>query len=128
MNTDEQIIEQLDIAAFPEQEKRALIEQAQLRIGESIRESLSDQKINEYQAIIDGNEQVINAWLDETIPDYKNAAVYQSLEEGSDSDPDHNDPAKIFASLAWVQINIPNIQEIVAKTLADFKQELATRP
>lgn len=127
MYQDEQIIEQLGINNLPGDEKEAVVNEAQLRIGEAVSEQLTDDQLNEYQAIIDGDNDVIAAWLEKNVPNYKNEAVYQSFEEGVESDPERNDPAKLFASIAWVQITVPRIQDIVAKSLDAFKQERAVR-
>jgi hypothetical protein len=127
MYQDEQIIEQLAIADLASDEKTAVINEAQVRIGEAVSEQLADEQLAEYQAIIDGNEQVITSWLEKNIPNYKNEAVYQSFEEGVELDPERNNPAKLYASIAWVQLTVPHIQDIVAKALDDFKQERQVR-
>lgn len=127
MYQDEQIIEQLGIADLPDDEKTIVVNEAQVRIGEAVSEQLTNEQLTEYQAIIDANEQVITSWLDKNIPDYKNEAVYQSFEEGVESDPEHNDPAKLYASIAWVQLTVPHIQDVVAQALDTFKQERAVR-
>jgi len=127
MYQDEQIIEQLGIADLPADEKEIIINEAQVRIGESVSELLTDAQLNEYQAIIDGNDDVIAAWLESNVPNYKDEAVYQSFEEGVESDPEANDPKKLFASIAWVQFTVPNVQDVVAKALDAFKQERAVR-
>ena len=127
MYQEEQIIAQLGLADLPEDEQAAVITEAQLRIGEAVSEILTDDQLNEYQGIIDGNEQVITAWLEKNVPDYKNEAVYQTFEEGVEQDPEHNNPAKLFASVAWIQYTVPNLQDVLAKALNDFKQERAVR-
>jgi hypothetical protein len=127
MYQDEQIIAQLNIAELPDDEKTAVINEAQVRIGETISEELTDEQLNEYQAIINGNEQVIDAWLEKNVPNYKDEAIYQSFEESYESDPEHNSPAKLFASIAWVQLTVPHIQDLVAKALERFKQERSVR-
>jgi hypothetical protein len=127
MYSDEHIIAQLGIADTPEKEQKELINEAQVRIGESISKQLTDEQLAEYQSIIDGNEQVIYSWLEENVTDYKSEPVYQSFEEGVDADPEQNSPAKLFASLAWVQKNVPHIQDVVAEALESFKQEVAVR-
>jgi len=127
MYQDEQIIAQLGIEQLPEDEKEAIVAEAQGRIGEAVSEHLTDDQLAEYQAIIDGNDEVIAAWLEKNVPDYKNEAVYQSFAEEANSDPEHNDPAKLFASIAWVQLSVPQIQDVVAVSLDDFKQELSAR-
>ncbi|HWT40257.1 MAG TPA: DUF5663 domain-containing protein [Dongiaceae bacterium] len=128
MYSNDYIIEQLGITGLPADEQEELINEAQVRIGEAMSENLSEAQQNEFQAIIDGDEAVISLWLDQHVPDYKNAAAYQAFEEDYANDPEHNDPAKLFATIAWPQLNVPNVQPIVDKTLQAFKQELATRP
>lgn len=127
MYQDEQIVEQLNIAELPDDEKTEVINEAQVRIGEAVSEQLTDEQLNEYQAIIDGDNQVIAAWLEKHVPQYKEEAVYQTFEEGLESDPERNDPAKLFASIAWVQLTVPHIQDIVAKAIDAYKQERAVR-
>jgi SNF2 family DNA or RNA helicase len=127
MYQDEQIIAQLNIEALPDDEKTEVIREAQVRIGETISEELTEEQLVEYQAIIDGNEQVIATWLEKNVPHYKDEAIYQSFEEGYESDPEHNSPAKLFASIAWIQLTVPHIQDLVAKVIESFKQERSVR-
>jgi len=127
MYQDEQIIAQLNIEELPDDEKTEVITEAQVRIGETIAEELTSEQLTEYQAIIDGNEQVITTWLEKNVPDYKEEAIYQSFEEGYESDPEHNSPAKLFASIAWIQLTVPHIQDLVAKAIESFKQERSVR-
>jgi hypothetical protein len=127
MYQQNQLIEQLGIADLPEDEQTEIINEAQVRIGEAVSEQLTDEQLAEYQAIIDGNEQVISSWLEKNVPEYKDEAVYQSLEESVESDPEHNDPAKLFASLAWVQLTVPNLPDVLAEALESYKQERAVR-
>jgi protein-tyrosine-phosphatase len=127
MYQNEQIIEQLGIADLPDDQIENIVNEAQVRIGEAVSTQLTDEQLNEYQAIIDGDEQVIEAWLDKNVPNYKDAAAYQSFEEGYEEDPEKNDPKKLFASLAWVQFTVPQLQEVVATALESFKQEREVR-
>jgi len=127
MYQDEQIVEQLGIADLPDDEKTEVINIAQVRIGEAVSEELTDEQLAEYQAIIDGNDDVTVAWLEKNVPSYKDEAIFQAFEEGFESDPERNDPKKLFASIAWVQLTVPHIQDIVAKAIDDYKQERAVR-
>jgi len=127
MYQDEQIVAQLGIAELPEDERKTAINEAQVRIGETISKELTDSQLDEYQAIIDGDNDVIAAWLEKNVPSYKDEAAYQAFEEVAVSDPEHNDPAKLFASIAWVQLTVPHIQDVVAKALDDYKQERSVR-
>lgn len=122
--SDEQIIAQLGIADLPEERQRSIIDEVQVRIGEVVSEQLTEQQLNEYQAIIDDDTTVIDAWLERNVPDYKNAAAYQAFEEDYEQDPEHNNPAKLFASLAWLQLNVPNIETMMQQGIDAYKKEL----
>jgi hypothetical protein len=127
MYQDEQIIQQLGIADLPDDQKEVLVSEAQVRIGEAISQQLTDEQLHEYQAIIDGDKQVIDSWLENNVANYEEAGAYQAFEEAYESDPEKNDPKKMFASLAWVQLNVPHLQEVVAQALESFRQEREVR-
>jgi hypothetical protein len=126
MYQKEEIVEQLGIETWPEDKKNEAVEIAIYRIGEAVNQSLSEQQSNEYQAIINDNQDVINAWLDANIPNYKDSPIYQEFETGYDEDPEKNNPAKLFASVAWIQMNVPNVNDLIAQALDAYKQELNT--
>lgn len=126
MYNQEQIIEILGISSWPEDKRQDAIDSAMHRIGEAIDASLTEQQNNEYQAIIDDDRGIIDAWLEQNVPDYKQSPVYQSFEEGVAEDPEQNSPEKLFASIAWIQFNVPNVKDVISKALADYKQELQT--
>lgn len=123
MIQDEAILKQIGMENAPEAEQRAALDQLQTFIGEAMSATLSEQQLNEYQAIIDDDTEVIDAWLESNVPDYKNAALYQEFSEGFDSDPEQNSPEKLFATVAWIELNVPNRQAIVDEVIANFKPE-----
>lgn len=121
----DELIEQLGIQNLPEDEQNEAVEVATHRIGLAVTATLSEAQFNEYQAIVDDTTEVIDAWLASNVPDYKDSVVFQQFEEGYAEDPEKNRPEKLFASVAWIQKNVPNVQELITKALEDYKQELA---
>lgn len=121
------IIKQLGIQDWPEDKQNEAVEVAVVHLGAAVTDNLTEQQYNEYEAIVNDNHDVINAWLDENEPNYKDSPIYQSFEEGYDEDPEKNNPAKLFASVAWIQKNVPNVQELIATTLEAYKQELSAQ-
>lgn len=123
---DEQyIIDTLGIADWDADRRESAVVEATMRIGNALIEPLSEQQNNEYEAIINDNHEVIDAWLAQNVPAYKDSAVYKEMEAGYNDDPEHNNPAKLFATIAWIQTNVPDLQDRIAKTLESYKQELA---
>ena len=127
MYQENQLVEQLGIGNLPQEKQVELLEEFNFKVGQALSAEYSEQQMNEYEAIINDDHAVIDAWLDQHVPDYKESPVYQELASGYDTDPEHINPAKVFASLAWTQVNSPNAQDTIAKVLDDFKKELATR-
>lgn len=121
----EQLIEKLGIQAWPVDKQEEVLEVATYKIGEATTSQLSEQQFNEYQAIVNDDHSVIDAWLETHVPDYKNSPIYQDLEAGYATDPEQNNPAKLFASVAWIQVNVPNVHELIDKALDEYRQELA---
>lgn len=124
MYDQDQLIEKLGIAGWDAKEQELAIEGAKHRIGLLIDEGLTEQQRNEYTAIIDDDRGVIDAWLEQNVPDYKQSPVFQQFEEGVSEDPEQNSPEKLFASIAWMQFNVSNMQEVIEKALSEHKEEI----
>jgi len=124
MQDEQYIIDTLGIAEWPEDQREPVVAEAIVRVGDAILEGVSEQQFNEYNAIVDDDKDVINAWLDQNVPDYRDNEAYKAIEAGYDEDPEKNNPAKIFASIAWIQVNVPNAQDRINKALEAYKQEL----
>ena len=125
MLQDEQYIAQkLGIEDWDEDKKSEAVAEAMLRAGGAVLGDLSDAQNDEYTAIINDDHQVIDQWLEQNAPDYHDNPVYRSLAETVDQDPEHNNPAKLFATMAWFQVNVPDAEERVEKALNTYKQEI----
>lgn len=125
MQDEQYIIDTLGISDWDEAKKEPVLTEATQRIGKTLLGELDDAQRNEYNAIIDDDHAVIDAWLDQNVPDFKDNPVYKAIEEGYEADPEKNNPAKLFATIAWIQLTIPNVQELINQTLANYKQELS---
>ena len=126
MQYDKQfIIEALGINELPAEEKERIVIEATMRIGTALVGGLSDQQYTEYKAIVDDDAAVIDAWLSQNVPDYKELPAYQEIESGYEADPEKNRPEKLFATIAWIEKTVPDIQDRINQTLAAYKQELA---
>jgi hypothetical protein len=127
MYQEHQLVEQLGIGSLPQERQAEILEELNFKIGQAIAADYSEQQTKEYEAIVNDNKDVIDAWLAQNVPDYKNSPVYKELAADYSEDPEHINPAKVFASLAWTQVNSPNAQEIVTQVIDDFKKELTDR-
>ncbi len=126
MSQDEQFIEKLAIGNLPKEKQDSILEELNFRVGAAMMETLSEQQQNEYEAIINADQTVIDAWLTQHLPGYKETSLYKEVAEGYEEDPEHIDPAKVVASVGWVELNVPNYQEITNKVIETYKAELAS--
>ena len=99
---------------------RVLFEAVAYEVGFKVLQNLTDRQLGEYEAIVNADQSVIDAWLEQHIPDYKTSPVYQQIEAGYESDPEKNDPAKLFAGIAWLQENSPAYEEIANEVVSEF--------
>lgn len=123
MYNEDLILQELNATNLAAEEKQEVLDQVAVRVGEAIGAQLTDAQRNEYQAIVDANQDVISAWLDQNMPDYKDSPIYQEVAAGFETDPEKIQPEKVVASIGWVEVNIPNANEVVAQVVAAYKQE-----
>lgn len=124
MNQEEKLIEQLGIKDWPEEKRAEALEEATFRIGEAVMDDLTDQQFEEYEAIVNDNHDVIDAWLDAHVSDYKDSPIYQAYVEEYNEDPEKNNPAKLFATVAWLQVNVPDLEARSNRAVEAYRQEL----
>jgi hypothetical protein len=123
MNTDEFITELGLENLNPDQQQR-VIDDLNMRVGEAVTADLSDEQVIEYEAIINGNQAIITAWLRENAPHYATTVAYQQLAEGYEDDPEKIPADKIYASMAWIEKNNPNLSETVASIKDSIKENI----
>lgn len=123
---EEKILLALNASELPDDEQQDLLDDVGVRIGEAIDASLGEQQRAEYRKLLDADQQAIFAWLNHYKPDYKDDPVYQELAEAYEEDPEKIQPEKIVATLNWVEKNVPNAVDIVAKTVHSYREERAS--
>jgi succinate dehydrogenase flavin-adding protein (antitoxin of CptAB toxin-antitoxin module) len=123
MNSDDLIIE-LGIEHLTPEEQQRVLDELNMLVGEAMLGHLSEEQVSEYEAIINGEQEVITRWLTENDPNYADSVAYQQLAEGYDDDPDKVPADKVYASMAWIEKNNPNLGETVSMIKATLKANL----
>ena len=127
MFKQEDLIERLGIEDLPENEQEAIVEMAIYRIGDAVTRDLTEDQFAEYSAIVDDDHDVINEWLQKNVPNYKDLPAFQEIVAGYEDDPEKNDPKKLFASMAWFDVNAPNTQQLIDSAIEAYKNELSSK-
>ena len=124
MNTEDLIVE-LGIERLTPAQQQSVIDELNMRVGEAVLGGLSAEQVKEYEAIINGHQEVISAWLKANDPGYADTVAYQQLAQGFEDDPDKVPADKVYASMAWIEKNNPNLSQTIAGIKADLKASLA---
>lgn len=122
--TDEDLIIELGLEGLDEGVQQRAINDLNMQVGEAAIAGLSDEEIDEYEQITNGNQEVIDRWLQENTPNYKETIAYQQLSEGYDEDPEKVPADKVFASMAWIEKKNPDLAEKIAAIKANIKANL----
>lgn len=124
---DEKFFEEIGINRMPEAEreefKKHIQEEVELRVGERISDGIPVEKLDEFEMIVDGNSDFIQSWVLSHAANYKNDQIFQAIvvqNGGQDGSESLNE----YAALKWLQINRPDIQELVTSVTSEMKGEL----
>ena len=111
----------LALEGFSFEEKEAIIDEVEQRIGSRPFENLPDWQAEEFQKIIYDDIAHIEWWLNENAPDYRESDEFKDAVEvaAEDGNPDNIRPEKIYATLKWIEKNIPDYDQIYDKVLQD---------
>ncbi|MFV0485127.1 MAG: DUF5663 domain-containing protein [Candidatus Saccharimonadales bacterium] len=125
---DDEFLNEIGKGDMPEEEKAALLEHLQgeleERVGERISANLSDEQIEEFEKIIDGDEASIQDFLD-TLGDYKNDEIYQKFLSVGATDGSPELLAE-YVSMKWLDRNCPNYRDLAAQATSELKNEVTT--
>ena len=124
MPEDTELIQELGIENLTPQEQQNVIDELNMQVGEALAEKLTTEQLEEYQQIIDGNQEVITSWLASNAPDYLETEAYKEIEKGVAGDPEHVPADKIYAYLAWVDVNNPDLEKTVVEIKAHIKANI----
>ncbi|MDR3298015.1 MAG: DUF5663 domain-containing protein [Candidatus Nomurabacteria bacterium] len=125
---DDEFLNEIGKGDMPEAEKLALLEHLQEeleeRVGARISENLSEEQIEEFEKIIDGDQDTIKAFLD-GLGDYKNDPTYQKFLQIGATD-DSPELLGEYVSLKWLDQNCPNYKEIATEVTSELKAEVTS--
>lgn len=124
-NIDDSFLESVGLGGLPADQKSGFLQYAQdqleIRIGEKMSNNLSDAQLDEFEKIIDNDQEMMQKWL-AAAGDYKNNEVYQKLVQaaGGDSAEVEND----FITAVWLNRNCPQYQQLIDESVNEIREEI----
>ena len=125
---DDQFLADIGLGDLPEDQKAPFLqhtyEQLEYRVGIRLSEGMTDEQLQEFEAIIDRKEDVIQNWLSVHAPQYQSEELYQRMVQASGLPADHPSLRGEYAATKWLEVNRPDYRDVVAATLEEIKREI----
>ncbi|OYW85768.1 hypothetical protein B7Z17_01720 [Candidatus Saccharibacteria bacterium 32-49-10] len=126
---DDQFLQDIGLADLPADQKEAFLQhvydQLEYRVGVRLSEGMSDAQLEEFESIIDGKAEVIDAWIAQYAPDMQNDELYGKIVATSGIPAGDPKVAAEYAATKWLEVNRPDYRDVVAATLEELKQEIS---
>lgn len=125
---DDQFLEDVGLANLPEEQKKPFLqhvyEQLEYRVGVRLSEGMSDDQLEEFEAIIDGKADTVSAWVAQHAPDYATDQLYVKIQTASGLPVGDERLLAEYTATKWLEVNRPDYRDVVSSTLATLKEEI----
>ena len=125
---DDNFLQDIGLAGLPDAQKKPFLQhiydELELRVGTMLSDGMTDEQLEEFEAIIDRKGEAVQAWLLKNVPNYKNDTNFISLQQSLNLTPDDINLSAEFAATKWLEINRPDYRNVVSRVLEDLKKEV----
>ena len=128
MTFDRNFLDEVGLSNLPEEQKDAFLKQAQdeleMRVGERVSKGLTTEQVEEFEGIMNNDQQVIRRVVSQLGTDFRTDPIYQKLLERHGVTEGTWEIIGEYLSVKWIMKNRPNYREIVEQTKEELKQEI----
>ena len=125
---DDTFLAEVGLGDLPVDQRQGLLqhiyEELELRVGSALSDGMSDAELEEFEAIIDRNYELIVGWLDMHTPDFLDDPIYQRMARMLGDTTEQAEVVCEYAATKWLEINRPDYRDVVAAMLEVLKSEL----
>lgn len=125
---DEQFLKDIGLDGLPEEQKKPFLQhiysELELRVGTKLSDGLSDEQLEEFEKIIDRDQEKIQSWLSEHAPAYLQEDAFKKLQEATNLPAEDPRLVAEFTATKWLEVNRPDYRQVVAQVLEELKQEI----
>ncbi len=133
---DDKFLEETGLNALPDEQKAPFLQhvydQLEYRVGVRLSDGMSDAQLEQFEAIIDKNPQVIDGWIAQYAPSYQTDDLFVKIQQAIAGQgtaggalPTEADVKSEYAATKWLEVNRPDYRAIVAQTLSELKEEIS---
>jgi len=125
---DDQFLQDIGLASLPAEQKGPFLQhvydQLEYKVGVRLSEGMTDAQLEEFEAIIDRQPEVVDAWIVQYAPGYQADPLYGKIQAAAEL-PEGDPQIKAeYAATKWLEVNRPDYRDVVAQTLDELKQEI----
>ena len=103
--------------------KQHVQEELEARVGERITDGFSNEKLEEFDKIVDDVPGVVDNWLMINVPDFRSNRAFNALVQQNGGQENRQTIAE-FASMKWLEINRPEFNQITTIVMKEMQDEL----
>lgn len=124
---NDRFLDSVGLTDLPDTQKEAFLQYAQdqleIRIGEKMSESLSDEQLDEFERVIDNEPRTIRSLL-QSFGDYRSDEVYQTLKRNTGAQDYDMGLISDYVTAKWLNQNCPQYQQIIKDSLVELQNEI----
>jgi len=125
---DEKFLQDIGLNSMPEDQKKPFLQhiydELELRVGTKLSDGMSDEQLEEFEAIIDKKDNIVIEWLAKYTPDYYNDPAFIKLQSVTQLDANDPNLRSEYAATKWLEVNRPDYKIVVTQVLDDLKKEV----
>ncbi|HPF31329.1 MAG TPA: DUF5663 domain-containing protein [Candidatus Saccharibacteria bacterium] len=125
---DEKFLEDLGLGELPEEQKKPFLQhiynELELRVGNRLSEGMSNDQLNEFESIIDRNEEAVDSWLEKNIPNYQTEENFVKFLTKSGLPANDFVLKSEYVATKWLEKNRPDYRNVVSQVLDEIKREV----
>ncbi|MFT0848768.1 DUF5663 domain-containing protein [Actinomycetaceae bacterium L2_0104] len=100
-----------------------MFEWVQNEIGDRLTEGLSEEQVKEFEAIMGGDTAVVDNWIAENAPDYREDERYSRMKRSFENADDAT-LRKEYASSRWIEVVRPDFKDVTTAVWLDVESTI----
>lgn len=126
---DDQFLTDIGLSDLPQEQRKPFLQhvydQLEYRVGIRLSEGMTEAQLEEFEAIIDKKQEVVEAWVAQNAPAFATDELFAKIQQATGLPADNPMLKSEYAATKWLEINRPDYRDVVANTLDELKQEIS---
>lgn len=126
---DDTFLEEVGLGGMPEEQKKPFLQhvydQLEYQVGMRLSDGMTDAQLEEFEAIIDKDQQAVDTWITQYAPQYETDDLFVKIQQATGLSAVDPSLKAEYAATKWLEVNRSDYREVVAQTLSTLKQEIS---